>query len=60
VDPLNKSLTIANVQLDNNGTYYCDVVVFVPGDNAYFVPEEYTEIVLFVEGLLKHVIIHNY
>ena len=59
VDPLNKSLTIASVHLDNNGTYYCDVAVFVPGDNAYFVPEEYTKITLYVlEGLLKHVIIH--
>jgi len=61
VDPLNKSLTIANVQLDNNGTYYCDVTVFLPSVNPYFVPEEYTKITLYVlEGLLKHVIIHNY
>jgi len=44
VDPLNKSLTIASVQLDNNGTYYCDVTVSVPGVNPYFVPEEYTKI----------------
>ena len=62
VDPLNKSLTIANVQLDNNGTYYCDVeLVFIPDGHTYFVPEEYTQIILYVlEGLLKHVIIHNY
>jgi len=33
VDPLNKSLTIASVQLDNNGTYYCDVRVSVHGVN---------------------------
>ena len=52
VDPLNKSLTIANVQLDNNGTYYCDVTVFFPSVNPYFVPEEYTKITLYVlEGL---------
>jgi len=52
VDHLNKSLTIANVQLDNNGTYYCDVTVSVPGVNPYFVPEEYTKITLFVTGML--------
>ena len=51
VDPLNKSLTIASVQLDNNGTYYCDVTVSVPDANPYFVPEEYTKITLFVTGI---------
>ena len=52
VDPLNKSLNIASVQLDNNGTYYCDVTVSVPGVNLYPVPEEYTKITLFVTGML--------
>ena len=51
VDPLNKSLTIASVQLDNNGTYYCDVTVSVPDGNFYPVPEEYTKITLFVTGI---------
>ena len=50
VDPLNKSLTIVNVQLDNNGTYYCDVTISVPGATPYFVPEEINLYVL--EGLL--------
>ena len=53
VDPLNKSLTIANVQLDNNGTYYCDVTVSPLAFNRYFVPEDEIEITLYVlEGLL--------
>ena len=50
VDPLNKSLTIADVQLDNNGTYTCDVTISVPGVNAYPVPQ--TKITLFVRGML--------
>ena len=49
VDPLNKALTIANIQLDNNGTYYCDVTISVPGVNPYFVPS--TKITLFVTGI---------
>ena len=53
VDPLNKSLTIASVQLDNNGTYYCDVTVSIPGVNPYFVPEEYTKITLSVTGIYR-------
>ena len=53
VDPLSKSLNIASIQLDNNGTYYCDVSISVPGaGNTYFVPEEYTRITLFVTGVL--------
>ena len=54
VDPLNKSLTIVSVQLDDNGTYYCDVSVSVPDANRYFVPEEYTKITLFVTGMLAY------
>ena len=50
VDPLNKSLTIADVQLDNSGTYTCDVTISVPGVNAYPVPQ--TKITLFVRGML--------
>ena len=53
VDPLNKSLTIVNVQLDNNGTYYCDVSVSVPRvSRVYYVPNEYTRITLFVTGIV--------
>jgi len=49
---LTQSLTIASVQLDNNGTYYCDVTNSVPGVNPYFVPEEYTKITVFVTGII--------
>ena len=55
VDPLSKSLSIANIQLDNNGTYYCDVSISVPDGNMYFVPEEYTRVTLFVTGMLASV-----